>query len=324
MKSVLARLKPLLRWFILGAVVVFLLQVLRKNWQEATTIRIDAAGWAALVIALGTTLLAHICAGWVWSRMLRHDFHQAVSATQLIQAYLQTNIAKYLPGNIWHYYGRVAAATQAGATLETATVSVLVEPLLMAASALLVALISGQTIAAHFGWMVLVFLWLILLVTLAAVQPRVLNPLLQRLAKAKQKNSTAIVPSRLDHYPFRALLGNLTFLWLRGIGFLFAFLAISPFDLTQVPLLLSGFSLAWLLGLIVPGAPGGLGVFEATAIALLEPLHPPAKLLAVVACYRLVSSLAEALGAGLAWIDQQAMGKVADSVQVSSDSKSSS
>jgi uncharacterized membrane protein YbhN (UPF0104 family) len=35
-------------------------------------------------------------------------------------------------------------------------------------------------------------------------------------------------------------------------------------------LLLGAFSLAWLLGLVVPGAPGGLGVFEATAIALLQ------------------------------------------------------
>lgn len=310
MKSVLAQLKPFLRWLIGGVVLFFLLQVLRKHWQGITAIRIDAAGWAALTIALGMTLLAHICAGWVWSGILRKDLQQPVASIQLVQAYLQTNIAKYLPGNIWHYYGRVMAAKTAGATLETATVSVLLEPLLMAASALIVALISGQAIAAQYGWGSLIVLWLGLLATLLAIHPRVLNRVLQRLAKAKQRTLPATeqtVPTPLHHYPVRALLGNLLFVLLRGVGFLFAFMAIQALTLTQIPILLSGFSLAWLLGLVVPGAPGGLGVFEATAIALLEPLYPPSQLVAVVACYRLISTIAEAVGAGVSWVEQRLM-----------------
>jgi len=307
MKSILVRLKPFLRWFVLGAVLFFLLQVLRKHWQDVAAIRIDASGWACLAIALGVTLTAHICAGWVWSGILRRDFHQPVPSGQLIQAYLQTNVAKYLPGNIWHYYGRVSAATNAGATLETATVSVLLEPLLMAASALLVALVSGPAITQQHGAWVWVWLCLGLTATLLVIHPKVLNPLLHRLAKTKQKAlpaSEVTQPSKLTHYPFVALLGNLSFLLLRGIGFLCAFWAISPFDTAQMPLLLSGFSIAWLLGLVVPGAPGGLGIFEATAIALLGQLNSPAALLAIVACYRLVSVLAEAIGAGSSWLDQ--------------------
>ncbi len=308
MKSVWVRIKPLLRWAVLGAVLFFLLQVLHKHWQDVAAIRIEAVGWATLAIALGITLLAHICAGWVWASMLHRDFRQPVLAAQLILAYLQTNIAKYLPGNIWHYYGRVTAATKAGATLETATVSVLLEPLLMAASALVVGLVSGQAIAARYGNTAIIGFGVGLAVTLWVIHPTVLNPLLQRLAHAKQKAlpvDQRVAPSQLDHYPAIALSGNLTFLVLRGIGFLFAFQAIAPLDWSQVPTLLSGFSVAWLLGLVVPGAPGGLGIFEATAIALLGHLYPPAELLAVVACYRLVSVLAEAIGAGASWLDQQ-------------------
>jgi len=314
MKPLFARLKPFLRWCLFGAVLFFLLQVLRHHWQDVLAIRIDAVGWACLAIALGITLLAHICAGWVWSRILQHDLRQPVASGVLIPAYLQTNIAKYLPGNIWHYYGRVTAATKAGTTLEAATVSVLLEPLLMAASALLVALVSGQALqigAMPLGtprWVVWAIGAVLLTATLTVVHPTVLNPLLRRLAGLKQKAKPAIervVPSRLDHYPLQALLGNLGFLMLRGVGFLLAFLAISSFHPTQIPVLLGGFSLAWLLGLIVPGAPGGLGIFETTAIALLGQLYSPAVLLAVVACYRLISVLAEAMGAGLSWLDQQ-------------------
>ncbi len=307
MKSILARLKPWLRWVILGAVLFFLVQVLRRYWQDVSAIRIDAAGWACLAIALGVTLAAHICAGWVWTGILRRDLQQKVPIAGLIQAYLQTNLAKYLPGNIWHYYGRVSAATQAGATLATATVSVLLEPLLMAASALLVALLSGPAIARQQGNWVWLVLAAGLMTTLGVIHPRVLNPLLQRFAKTKQQavpTQDSSPPSQLTHYPLVALLGNLVFLLLRGVGFLLAFWAIHPFAGGQIPILLSGFSLAWLLGLVVPGAPGGLGVFEATAIALLGWLYSPAILLAVVACYRLVSVLAEAIGAGMAWLDQ--------------------
>ncbi|MDX2229736.1 MAG: lysylphosphatidylglycerol synthase domain-containing protein [Leptolyngbyaceae cyanobacterium bins.349] len=307
MKSIVGRLKPFLRWLIAGAVLFFLLQVLRQHWQDVAAIRIDAAGWACLAIALGITLTAHICAGWVWSRVLQRDLRQEVAMGELIPAYLQTNIAKYLPGNVWHYYGRVTAATQAGATLETATVSVLLEPLLMAISALLVALLGGQAIARNYGNGLWIGLCLGLLITLLLIHPRVLNPVLQRLAQTKQKalpTHAITTPSHLTHYPWLALVGNLVFLLLRGVGFLAVFWAIAPFALAQVPFLFSGFSLAWLLGLVVPGAPGGLGIFEATAIALLGTVYPSAVVLAVVACYRLVSVIAEALGAGLSWLDQ--------------------
>lgn len=308
MKFSRSRLKPLLRWVVLGLVLFVLATVLRDHWQDIAAIRVDAAGWRCLAIALMITLLAHICAGWVWSQLLRRDFQQPVPTRHLIQAYLQTNIAKYLPGNIWHYYGRISAATTAGASLETATVSVVLEPLLMAAAALLVALLGGAAIAQRYNNWVILLQGLILAVTLAAIRPQSLNPLIQRLAKLKHKalpSAAIAAPARLNHYPFRALLGNVLFLLLRATGFLLAFRAVSVFEVSQIPLLLSGFSLAWLLGLVVPGAPGGLGIFEVVAIALLGHLFPAGILLAVVALYRFVSVTAEAIGAGLAWLSQR-------------------
>ena len=308
MKSVLSRFKPLIRWVILGASLFFLTGILKQNWQSATSFRLDNAGWACLAIALGITLSAHICAGWVWSQTLRRDFQQSVDSGHLMQAYLQTNIAKYLPGNIWHYYGRINAATSAGASLEIATVTVLLEPLLMAAAALLVALLASQTVVSRYGAVGLWLQWLGLFGVLLAIHPRVLNPVIAHLSRLKRKTASSsedALPVRLLHYPMLPLLGGLGFVLLRGLGFLITFWAIAPFNVEQIPLLLSGFSVSWLVGLIVPGAPGGLGVFEATAIALLGRNFPLGLLLGGVALYRLVSVTSEAMGAGLAWLDQQ-------------------
>jgi glycosyltransferase 2 family protein len=65
-------------------------------------------------------------------------------------------------------------------------------------------------------------------------------------------------------------------------------------------LIFSAFSFAWMLGLVVPGAPGGIGVFEATAIALLNSQIPTGTIIGGVALYRMISILAEVSGAGLA------------------------
>ncbi|XGV99270.1 MAG: lysylphosphatidylglycerol synthase domain-containing protein [Leptolyngbya sp. BL-A-14] len=306
MKSI-GRLKPFLRWIVLGGTLFFLGSVLKQHWQKVVSIRLDSAGWACLTIALGITLLAHICAGGVWSWLLQ-VFRQPVNRIWLVQAYLQTTIAKYLPGNVWHYYGRITAATSAGATLETATVSVLLEPLLMAAAALLVTLLYSQPIVARYGLPALGLQWASLLVVLASVHPRVINPLVRLLRKLKQtttKTASEALPFKLEHYPLVPLLGEVSFLLLRSLGFVLTFLALSPIQVNQLPLLLSAFSLAWLLGLVVPGAPGGLGVFEATAIALLGQTFSPGLILSVVALYRLISVLAEAVGAALAWLDQR-------------------
>ncbi len=92
---------------------------------------------------------------------------------------------------------------------------------------------------------------------------------------------------------------------LRAIGFLLAVLTFVPLNWAMVRSLVGGFSFAWLLGLVMPGAPGGLGVFEATAIALLNGYLAPGLLLGIVALYRFVSTLAEIVGAGLAWVMEQ-------------------
>jgi uncharacterized membrane protein YbhN (UPF0104 family) len=125
--------------------------------------------------------------------------------------------------------------------------------------------------------------------------------------KLKSNNSDAAYANafQVKRYPWRPLLGELGFIGLRGTGFLLTLLALKPVEMSQIPLFLGAFSLAWLLGLVIPGAPGGLGVFEATAIALLQQSFSPGLLIGAIALYRLISILAEAAGAGLAWLDEQ-------------------
>jgi len=297
MKQILAQIKPYLRWFIWGGVAFFLVKTIKDRWGEIAAITIDSRGWLMLAIALLLTICAHIWSGWVWTWILRL-FKQPLGVREGIQVYLLTNIAKYSPGNIWHFYGRITAVSRAGGSKGAATLSVLLEPLLMASAALLIGLIGSGL-----GWLETDFNLAIVLLqifSLAAVligiHPRVLNPLMHRLSRSKNQGNAIAKIVELKQYPLKPFIGEIGFVLLRGWGFFFTFLAFQPVSLPQIPPLISAFSFAWLLGLVVPGAPGGLGVFEVTAYSLLDDSLFPAEI-AAVALYRLISILAEAIAA---------------------------
>ena len=288
-----SRLKPLLRWLILGAVLFFLLKTLQSHWQEVASLRLTGAGLACLAIALGITLLAHIFAGFVWAWILK-DLSYSVPGSWGARIYLKTNLAKYLPGNVWHFYGRVSATTKIGIPIDAATLSVVLEPLLMASAGCMLAIALLQNAS---GLQILVPILI-----LCGVHPKLFNPVLKRVSKLK-KNSVETL--RIRRYPIIPLLGELGFLGLRSLGFLLTFQAIAPIHHTEIMLLVGAFSSAWLLGLITPGLPGGVGVFEAVIIAILGQHFPAGEILGVVALYRLVNTIAEGLGAGLVILDEK-------------------
>ena len=66
--------------------------------------------------------------------------------------------------------------------------------------------------------------------------------------------------------------------------------------------LLAAFALAWTAGLVIPGAPAGLGVFELVLVLWLGGIvQEEAALLATALSYRVVSTMGDALAAIGAW-----------------------
>lgn len=291
-------LKRYLRWVIVAAAIAFLAHTLAGHWGEVTAIRLRPWGFPLLLLATTVSLLAHGWAGWVWSWILQ-TLQQPVKGTWTMPVYLKTNLLKYLPGNVWHFYGRVRALGDRGIAKGPAIVGVVLEPLLMANAALLLGLASptrywpGQI--------------LLLGLALGAIHPRWLNPVMNRLGQAKVKDDLdePLPQAALHRYPLKPLVGEMGFVLLKGLGFALVISAVSPLPASLWLSVVSLFSLAWLAGLVIPGAPGGLGVFEAIAVTLLQDTLSTGVVLSAVALYRLVGTLAEALGAGLAIVTER-------------------
>jgi uncharacterized membrane protein YbhN (UPF0104 family) len=296
----------------------FLLAALLGHGRAMLQLSLDPQGWSWLVLGVGVSLLSLLVNGLGLGVVLRWLGLRPQWA-ELVQLYLSTNLRKYLPGGIWHLSSRVQrlrspeGVLQAPASLGLALVGVLLDPLLAAAAALsLIPLAGWQGGLALVGVLPLLLLW-----------PRWLTPLLRRLefrqarrlhldAELDPSDSDALTPAlsrALGGYPLLPLLAQLAFVLLRFGGFACCVLAFDLQANLDWQAWLAGFAVAWTVGLLVPGAPGGLGVFEAALLLRLGGAIPEAPLLAIALSYRLVVTLADLIGAALVqldgWIDQR-------------------
>lgn len=288
-------LKSVLRWLVRLLTFGFLMHALVTHWRDVAALTLTPAGIGCLALGAVVTLVAHIWAGIAWNWLLRACGYPQTARWATV-VYLRTNVAKYLPGNVWHFFRRVRASQERHIPLGAALLSVVLEAVLMVAAGSLLASLS---------FLSLPFL-LPAVLLLAAIHPRWLNPVLERLAKAKAKtfgrlangSSDAAPPAaaRLDRYPLLPLAAEVLFVILRGTGFMFCLYALYEPPWQQLPLIFAAFCVAWIAGLVVPGAPGGIGVFEATALGLLHERVPAGVVFGVVAAYRLISTGTEALG----------------------------
>lgn len=301
LQQIFKTLKPYLRWFIVGLTLFFLVATLHNHWQEISQVRLSRQSWGLIGLSLLLVSISHAWAGAIWASILK-TFQVDIAFFDAVKIYLRTNLAKYLPGNIWHFYGRMTKVVESGSSWGVASLTVLLEPLLVAAAATIVlALGIGLNISQISTSPILKLLIPIALIgVLVGLHPRFFNPVIQKASKGKTQDHD---PVQLTIYPWQPLLGEILFMLARGISFLLIWQAIAPLDITQAPKLIGVYSGAWLAGFIVPGAPGGLGVFETVMFILLETVGHTSiaegDILVIVAILRVVSTLGEVLPMGI-------------------------
>lgn len=289
----------------------FLLAALAGNVQQLLQLSLDGQGWLWLLLGVGLSLLSLLANGLAWGACLRWLGHRPRWAL-VVALFLASNLRKYLPGGVWHLLARVRALRTDDGPLEQALatpqalVAVLLDPLLMAVAAL--------ALVPFGGWQA--GLGLLCPLALLVLLPHWLNPLMERLERQRARQlagrglleregaESAAGSLQLPGYPWPPLLAELGFVLLRFAGFA---CCVQAFDLSFAlgwGGWLAGFALAWTAGLVVPGAPGGLGVFEAVLILRLAFAVPEAPLLAVAISYRLITALADLIAAGTVQLDQ--------------------
>ena len=275
--------------------LLFLANSIKVNFQDLSNQRFDLVQIFWLLGGIVFSLLSIIINAYAW-KLLINNIGCNSNKLNVIKIYLNTNIYKYFPGGIWHFVSRYNLL-RLKFTAEKSVESVLLEPVLM--------LVAGLILIPFGDFNILVFIicWsstLLLLTNFREFIVRKLKSMKAAIFISNGVNNINFVRNDDDSsskifYPFKPLFVEIIFILFRFFGFLCCLNAFSVGSLISQGELISCFSLAWITGLIVPAAPGGLGVFESVILFCLGAQLPEASLLAALLCYRLVSTVSDVL-----------------------------
>lgn len=252
----------------------------------------------AFAVMLPAYLLAVPLAAVMWRHLLR-AVDVAFSPAWAYGIVAFTQFAKYLPGNVAHHVGRVVVARPLGGDIPRLSLSVVYENLLnaLAAAHLTVVLLAVRPVPALEQWLPSAWRpWLLLAATVGAVAGLVLLrhvvAFAQRLRGAAGAASDAgITPDARTLFACYCIAVS-SFLVV-GLGFTAMAPMIAPGTGFPYLALCGAFAAAWVIGLLVPGAPAGLGVREGVLFALVGDVMPATDAVVMIALLRAVTTVGD-------------------------------
>ena len=238
-----------------------------------------------------------ITSGFAWHRLLR-AIGETPGIRQVFRIWLLAQIAKYLPGNVGQHISRVGLACAAGYSAPRVIMTIAVETAAVVAVA---GMLGGFTItfaapelltdSLHLpaGWALA--LTGVGLCGAVWFGTRMLLAFLAERWRRFSGNSAFHRPA-IPVVALCCLLYSGNFLLM---GLMLDLLASNLFDVqsSEVLLLTGIYAVAWVLGFLMPGAPGGLGVREAVLLAALVPVYDNAIAIGLVVALRLVTTLGD-------------------------------
>jgi len=222
-------------------------------------------------------------------------FGKEFESNNLISFYVLTNILKYIPGGFWHFVERLNFIKKIS-NPQIALYSTLIEPYFM---------LSGSFLLASMGLIFSPF-YFFLIVPLLFLNRKFIFLILKRLRSLKGKvfevmrlkNSEGQFEERINiisFFPTKALFLEIGFVLSKFIGFYICLNTFYASNTLNIIFLLVVFSLSWSLGLIVPAAPGGVGVFEACLLLFVGKSIPENIILISLVYFRVISTSADLL-----------------------------
>jgi hypothetical protein len=231
---------------------------------------------------------------YAWKYIIKW-FGKESKSNNPVSFYVLTNILKYVPGGIWHFVERFNFLKKISNS-HIALYSTLIEPYFM---------LSGSFLLVSLGVIFSPF-YFFLIFPLVFLNRKLIYFILKRLRFLKGKVLEALRLHNLNDqfeekiniisfFPTRALLFEIGFVLSKFIGFYFCLNTFYPSNTLNIIFLLVIFSLSWSLGLVVPTAPGGVGIFEACLLFLIGRNIPQNAIIVSLIYFRIISTSADLL-----------------------------
>ena len=239
-------------------------------------------------------LLSIFFNGLAWKNIIIW-FGQSLKNNNLISFYISTNSLKYVPGGVWHFIERFTYLEER-VNKKLAFFVNLIEPYFMLSASLLLTSLG----------MIYNPLFVVFLLPSLFLQRNLIYIIINKLQSLKNKS---IKIFRINYtksqfveeinikssFPFRILSIEILFILFKFFGFIFCFYIFNDFSNPDYLLIFTLFCLSWSIGLVIPAAPGGLGVFEGCFLFLISDNYSQSSLIMILIIFRLISTSADLL-----------------------------
>ena len=279
--------------FFISSLLYFCIYFFNNIDQISFDINLERNGTSLSLSFLFCVLSIYLNA-YAWKYIVQW-FGKELKSNNLVSFYVLTNILKYVPGGVWHFVERFNFIKKIS-NPRIALYSTLIEPYFM---------LSGSFFLASLG---LIFspLYFFLIFPLVFLNRKLIYFLLKRIGSLKGKvfevlrlpNSKDQFEERINiisFFPTRALFLEIGFVLSKFIGFYICLNTFYTSNNLDIIFLLVIFSLSWSLGLVVPTAPGGVGVFEASLLFFVGKSIPQNIILISLIYFRVISTSADLL-----------------------------
>lgn len=245
--------------------IVFITNKLLEYKDQIKVSNLDFWSWALLLILTICYSMAGILLALAWRNLLRYS-NISIQRRWAIWAYGISQLAKYLPGNIFHLVSRQTIG--AGVGLPT-------WPLAKAT------IWEAGTITLTGS--------LYILLILPIFFPSVSQPIASLLFLTALLFGVFFIQRSVSTSLALAVFQYAVFLGLSGLIFL-AVLALSQTRFSaNIPLICGAYVTAWLVGLVTPGAPAGAGIRELVLYGLLHTLITKEEIVVAILLARMVT-----------------------------------
>jgi len=282
--------KKILSWLgkllMIAALIFIAVRLMRYNVDfSILTSPLTIAGLLinTIVLGLGVFLFAF---NFVW--LIRVLSGVAVERNPIVVVYCATNLYKYLPGNVLQFIGRnrIAFDTKGVNHSHVAFATVLEIVFFCLAAVLLASIFAFEYFISAIRMMHAPPLVFALIFLLALVSVAVLFAFRERMIALLKKH----MKPNFHLKEMAILLGNcsLRLVIMAGAYLLTLVLFGQPLAAYLAFRIIGLFVLSWVIGFVVPGAPGGLGIREAIMLMFMSDMIDEGILVSSAVVYRVI------------------------------------
>lgn len=231
----------------------------------------------------------------VYNKILQIFSKEKITKDYITEVYISSNLGKYLPGNVMHFISRNVLATKYGISQSNMAIATILE-------LMMILLISGLVIVAFafkYIFSVINFLfeeYILILIGIGCIGILIFIVLIAFYFKFKKKIRKFIKEINLKKAKkllIQCIIIDFFVQIVSSSTYILVILTIYDKHIQSWFSLLGIYLIAWTVGFIMPGVPGGIGIKESILILLLEGIFPKNIILVSVVVHRCLNILAE-------------------------------